>query len=85
MILPDKCPHCHYGTLEKETRGGGWDYICSGGCRRVWIILDEKYWLAGFDAGGEIFEIKDGRIIRQILDSDPLWKKLWDRYRGYET
>jgi len=68
MKIPDKCPHCHHGTLKDERgKGYGWHFSCQGGCGRVWIILDEKYWLAGFDTAGEIWEIREGKIITEIL------------------
>ena len=81
MKIPSKCPHCHYGTLVDE-RGKGyrWSFACRG-CGRVWIILDEKYWLAGFSASGEIYEIKDGKVVKGLRDYDPLYERLWDRVR----
>jgi hypothetical protein len=71
------CPHCR-GPI-KATPNAGWNYVCCQ-CGRVWIIIDKVYWLAGFDAAGEIWEIKYEEMER-INDYDPLWKQLWDIYR----
>jgi len=75
MVIPDKCPHCR--------RGISWQYLCSL-CGRGWIVLDNKYWLACFDAGGHVYEvIKDGEIIdHNSFKDEKLRKRLWDRVRG---
>lgn len=77
------CPHCK-GLLNKVDNAE-WQYVCCQ-CGRCWIIieLDKKtYWLAGFDAAGEIWEIHyDEKEL--VPDYKPLWEQLWDKYRERE-
>jgi len=76
----NECPHCK-GELVVAPDYVKWQYECQR-CRRVWIILDELYWLAGFDAGGHIYKISKKGNIEEIRQINPLWEKLWDRVRG---
>jgi hypothetical protein len=87
MIIPKKCPYCGRGNITKVKEPFlDWQYNCDV-CNRGWIVLDDKYWLACFDAGGHIYEItmKNGRI--EIIDhngfrDEKLRKELWDRVRN---
>lgn len=75
------CPHCR--GLMNKVENAEWQYACCQ-CGRCWIIiklLDKIYWLAGFDAAGEIWEIKYEEKER-INDYDSLHEKLWDIYRN---
>ena len=74
-----KCPHCKGDLKEVDTSYLAWQYECLR-CRRAWIVLDDVYWLAGFDAGGHIYKIQKGQI-EEVRASNPLWKQLWDRVR----
>ena len=75
-----KCPHCE-GELVKAEKYLGWQYECKR-CGRVWIVLDGIYWLAGFDAGGHVYEIRDGVVIdHNSFKDEELREKLWNRVR----
>lgn len=75
------CPHCR-GPI-KKVDNASWQYLCLQ-CGRVWIILDGKYWLAGFDAGGHVYEItsKGELIDHNSFRDEELREKLWDRWRN---
>jgi hypothetical protein len=84
MNIPEKCPHCRRGDLKDEReKGYGWSFICSV-CSRAWIVLDDKYWLAGFDAGGHVYEVTaDGQVIdRNSYKDDEFRRNLWNMVRG---
>jgi len=72
------CPHCK-GDLVEAPEFVQWKYECKR-CSRAWIILDEVYWLAGFDAGGHIYKIENEKI-EEIRGTNPLWKELWERVK----
>ena len=74
-----KCPHCGGELKEQKAKYIQWQYDCMR-CGRAWIILDEIYWLAGFDAEGHIYKIENEKI-EAVRTSTPLWKELWDRVR----
>lgn len=74
-----KCPHCGGELVEEWAKYVQWKYVC-GRCSRAWIILDKIYWLAGFDAGGHIYKIENGKV-EEIRDTNPLWKELWGRVK----
>jgi len=70
-----KCPHCK-GELEEAPPFVNWKYTCLR-CRRAWIVVGD-YWLAGFDAGGHIYRVKNGKVT-EIRRNNPLWQELWDK------
>lgn len=74
-----KCPHCRGELVEEKAKYVQWRYVCKR-CQRVWIILDDVYWLAGFDAGGHIYKIENEKV-EEIRDTNPLWKELWERVK----
>ena len=76
------CPHCKGELRNKSFQKMQWKYVCLR-CGRVWIILDDKYWLAGFDAGGSVYELdKNGEFINHnSFQDEKLREKLWDRVR----
>lgn len=84
LILPH-CPYCG-GDLKLASPFIGWTYDCLK-CKRAWILMDD-YWLAGFDAGGAIYECNQtkqiyGRIefiFKRITDMGKQ-EEIWDEYR----
>jgi len=78
-----KCPHCKGNLKEVNKPWVKWKYECQR-CGRVWFVLDGIYWLAGADAGGHIYKIEKDRV-EEIRQTNPLWKKLWDRVRQNKT
>jgi len=76
------CPHCKGELTKTNERYRQWQYECKR-CGRAWIILDNKYWLAGFDAAGHVYEIdKNGKFIdHNSFRDEKLREELWNRVR----
>jgi hypothetical protein len=83
QVMPDKCPHCQRGALKQVPAYYGWQYECTV-CGRGWVVLDRKYWLACFDAGGHVYEIEaNGNIKdRNGFRDNKFREELWDRVRN---
>ena len=75
-----KCPHCK-GDLVKAKEYLEWQYECKK-CGRAWIVLDNIYWLACFDAGAHVYKIEHNKVedLNSFRDTE-LRKKLWNRVR----
>lgn len=80
IIVPDKCPHCRRGAIKSVNPIYGWQYECTV-CGRGWIVIDGKYWLACFDAGGHVYEIEASGNIkdRNSFRDVEFRQQLWDR------
>lgn len=72
------CPHCNGKLIETNEPYVQWKYECQQ-CGRVWFVLDDVYWLAGYDAAGHVYKIEDGKI-EEVRDK-VLWEQLWNRVR----
>jgi len=91
MPRPLPCPYCHGDLTDKIPKELKCDYNCTQ-CGRTWNVIDVEerhgiftYWLAGYDAAGTVYKMKDGKVVKKLTiykpEEEAIIRELWEKVK----